>query len=110
MDNRREHPRHAVWFPVALESAGQEGIAITYDVSSGGLLMACPGRLEPGAEVQVTFHLRPGAPEQRARGRVVRIEENDREGPWRWRLAVEFDAPMPDLEALALRTEGALAR
>lgn len=100
MENRREHARHSVWFPIAVRSPDGEGIAISYDVSTGGLLMACPGRLEAGAEVSVTFRVREGAPERSAQGRVVRIEENQPHGAWRWRIAVEFDTPMDDVETL----------
>ncbi|MDQ3035583.1 MAG: PilZ domain-containing protein [Myxococcota bacterium] len=100
MDDRREHARHAVWFPIAVRSADGEGLAISYDLSTGGLLMACPGRVEPGAVVTVTFRMRAEAPERTAQGRVVRIEQNQPEGAWRWRIAVEFDAPMSDLESL----------
>jgi hypothetical protein len=100
VENRREHARHSVWFPISVRSPDGEGIAISYDVSSGGLLMACPGRLEEGAEVTVTFTVPAGASERTARGRVVRIEENEPHGAWRWRIAVEFDAPMTDVEAL----------
>lgn len=104
MENRREHARHAVWFPIAVRSGDGEGIAISYDVSTGGLLMACPGRLEPGATVTVTFRVGEGAPERSAEGRVVRIEENQPEGAWRWRIAVEFDTPMQDVESLIARS------
>lgn len=100
MDDRREHARHEVWFPIAVSSRDGEGLAISYDVSSGGLLMACPGRLEPGAEVTVTFRVREGAPEQTAKGRVVRVEENQPDGVWRWRIAVELEPRLTELEAL----------
>lgn len=112
MDNRREHSRHPLWFPISVVSEGRDGIAISYDLSSGGLLMACPGRLEPGAEVSVTFRVHASAPEQQVRGRVVRIEDNQpaSEGPWRWRLAVEFDAPVPELADLLASSSAALAR
>jgi hypothetical protein len=108
MVERRAHARYAVWFPVVVTSSVGEGIAISYDVSAGGLLVACPGRLEPGAEVEVTFRVRPEAPEQRARGCVVRVERNqeDDDGPWRWRIAVEFDHPVPEIEALLASSTG----
>ena len=104
MQNRREHERHAVWFPISVSSAVGDGIAISYDVSSGGLLMACPGRIEPGAEITVTFRLREGTPEQSARGRVLRVEENQPDGPWRWRIAIEFEHAVPEIEGLLARS------
>jgi hypothetical protein len=91
-----------VWFPIAVQSSIGEGIAISYDVSSGGLLMACPGKLEAGAAVTVKFRIDASAPEQEVRGKVVRVEknQNDEDGPWRWRIAVEFEQPVPEVEAL----------
>ena len=102
MDDRRGHVRHPVWFPVSIQSAGADGIAITYDVSVGGLLVACPGTLDVGAEVTVTFRINASAPEQSVKGRVVRIEPNSGadDGPWRHRIAVEFAEPMPELESM----------
>ena len=112
MDNRREHSRHALWFPIEISSESGGATAISYDVSSGGLLMACPGRLEAGALVTVTFRLLASAPEQEVRGRVVRIEENPaaRGGPWRWRMAVEFDAPVPELASLLATSAAPIVR
>lgn len=101
MQERRAHERHPVWFPITVANgSGGEGTAISYDVSSGGLLMACPGRVEPGAEIIVKFRIRGDGPEQIARGRVVRVEENQPEGPWRWRIAVGFEDDVPEIEAL----------
>ena len=100
MQDRRAHERHSVWFPITVSSDSGEGTAISYDVSTGGLLMACPGRVEPGAEITVTFRVRGDAPEQTARGRVIRVEENQPEGAWRWRIAVGFESEVPEIEAL----------
>ncbi len=102
-DERREHTRHAVWFPVSIESPAGEGVAITHDASSGGLLVSCPGSLEVGAVVTVTFRIRKDEPEHRVKGKVVRIIPTGDEGPWRFRIALGFDEPMPELEALLAR-------
>lgn len=110
MDDRREHERYSVWFPISVATEAGEGIAISYDVSTGGLLMACPGRLETGASVEITFRVRADAPEQRIRGRVVRTQDNDPDGAWRYRIAVEFDHPVPELEAIVASAQGALTR
>lgn len=102
MSNRREHERHSVWFPVAIEAGDERGIAVSYDVSSGGLLVACPGRVEIGAEVSVTFRIARDGESRTVKGRVVRVEKNPPEvdARWKYRLAVEFLEPQPEVEAL----------
>ena len=99
---RRRQERYQVWFPITVVTDdGQEGTAITYDVSSTGLLMACPGRLETGVHLTLRFRIDPDTPERAVRGSVVRVEDRpDEDGPWRHRLAVDFDEPQPDLQGL----------
>ncbi|MBX3276000.1 MAG: PilZ domain-containing protein [Sandaracinaceae bacterium] len=102
MDERRASERFPVWFPMTVVTDdGEEGTAITYDASAGGLLMGCAGVLAVGAHVVLRFTL-GGEPAERAVGaHVVRVEEaSDEAGPWRFRMAVEYDAPHPELEAL----------
>lgn len=105
---RRTNLRYRVWFPLrVVTEEGEEGTAITYDVSTVGLLMACPGSLELGRSVQLRFRVSPDEPEERAiRGTIVRLEprEEGDDGPWRHRMAVRFDQPQHELEA-ALRSE-----
>jgi hypothetical protein len=86
---------------------GDEATAITYDVSASGLLMACPGKLDVGARVELRFRVTSAEAEERVIvGRVVRLEprEDGDDGPWRYRMAVQFDAPQPELEGV-LRAE-----
>jgi hypothetical protein len=99
---RRRQERYQVWFPMTVVTHdGQEGTAITYDVSSTGVLMACPGRLERGARVTLRFRIDPDTPERSIVGAIVRIEEQpDEEGPWRYRMAVDFETAQPDLQGL----------
>jgi c-di-GMP-binding flagellar brake protein YcgR len=101
---RRTNERYRIWFPMTVVTDdGEEGTAITYDVSAAGLLMACPGKLDVGAHVTLRFRVGADDPDQRAIGaRVVRVEDNapDEEGPWRHRMAVEFDTPQPDLQGV----------
>lgn len=99
-DDRREHARHSVWFPVSIESPAGEGFAISYDVSVGGLLVACPGQVDVGSEVTATFRLHKDAPEHRVKGKVLRIEPTGDEGPWRYRIAVAFESPVPEIQEL----------
>lgn len=103
MDERRANERYRVWFPICVVTAsGDEGTAITFDVSASGLLMACPGRLEIGEHVQLRFRVSEDDTEERSIGAsILRVEENPGEaGPWRFRMAVQFDEPQPDLEGL----------
>lgn len=81
---------------------GEEGTAITYDASATGLLMACPGSLPVDAHVTLRFKISADDPEERAvAARVLRVEHSPgEESPWRYRMAVEFDAPQPELEGL----------
>ncbi|HJL14859.1 MAG TPA: PilZ domain-containing protein [Sandaracinaceae bacterium LLY-WYZ-13_1] len=100
---RRAKERYRVWFPMTVVTEeGDEGTAITFDVSAGGLLMACPGRLEVGTPVTLRFKISgDDAEERRIAAEVVRVEPGfDEEGPWRFRMAVRFAAPQPDLEGV----------
>jgi hypothetical protein len=100
---RRAKERYRVWFPMTVvTSRGDEGTAITYDVSAAGLSMACPGKLELGERVTLRFRIDPGdASERSYGGEVVRVEGNDGEdGPWRFRMAIRFDEPHPELEGI----------
>ena len=102
MDERRGNDRYRVWFPMTVVTDdGEEGTAITYDVSATGVLMACPGRLDVGAHVTLRFRVEADAPETSIAAKLIRVEESpDEQGPWRFRLAVEFDEPHPELEAI----------
>lgn len=103
MDERRASERFPVWFPMTVVTDdGEEGTAITYDASAGGLLMACAGVLAVGAHVTLRFTLSAEGSERRVGARVVRVEEQKGgdAGPWRFRMAVEYDEPHPALEGL----------
>ncbi|MGZ3423207.1 MAG: PilZ domain-containing protein [Polyangiales bacterium] len=111
MSESRAHRRYRVWLPIRVSSEGLEGvIAVSHDASVGGLMMSTPAlgigdeTLEVGARVELMFALPPvdEAPplETKVAGSVVRIEPNadDPEGPWPFRVAVRFDAPLAELE------------
>jgi len=102
MSERREHARHEIWFPIEVEVEDGKAIAVSYDVSTGGLLMAAPGRVEVGSEVTVTFRVSQHAPDKKVKGHVIRVEKNSPsvDARWRYRLAVAFDAQQPEIEAL----------
>lgn len=99
---RRANERYRVWFPMSVVTAeGAEGTAITFDVSATGLLMACPGRLAVGDRVELRFRVRQEEEERTLGASILRVEENvGEEGPWRFRMAVRFDEPHPELEGI----------
>jgi hypothetical protein len=105
MDERRSSERYRVWFPVTVVTAsGEEGTAITYDVSAAGILMACPGRLEAGEAVTLRFRVEQDEDERSFPAKIVRSEENDEDdGLWRYRMAAHFDEPHPELENMLER-------
>jgi hypothetical protein len=102
MSERREHARHEVWFPVEVEVEDGTAIAVSYDISSGGLLMAAGGRVEIGTELTVTFRVQRDGPESKVKGRVVRVDRNPQsvDNRWRYKLALAFDEPQPEIERL----------
>lgn len=97
----RRTQRFVVWLPVRVEELA-EGMAVSHNVSGQGLLMVTASVLEVGSPVTITFAIPPDDAQKTAHGRVVRVEPNrdDPEGLWRHRLAVEFDEPVPELEAV----------
>ncbi|GAB5550001.1 MAG: PilZ domain-containing protein [Sandaracinaceae bacterium] len=100
---RRANERYRVWFPLTVVTdEGQEGTAISYDVSASGLLMACPGSLQVDDVVTLRFKLASDDQDERnVQAKIIRVEATtDPEGPWRYRMAVEFLTPQPDLEGL----------
>jgi hypothetical protein len=99
---RRANERYRVWFPMSVvRDGGDEGTAITYDVSASGLSMACPGSLGVGEHVELRFRVSDDTDERAIGARVLRVEENGGEpGPWRFRMALRFDEPQPDLEGV----------
>ena len=78
----------------------EHGLAISYDVSAKGLLLASPATLEVGDAIDVTFAVPGSEDEERSiKGTVVRVSKNeaDPDGMWPNRLAVEFEEPIEDL-------------
>lgn len=104
MDERRANERYRVWFPMTVVTAGgEEGTAITYDVSATGVLMACPGKLEVGASVTLRFRI-DDKDERSFQAKIVRVEEQEEDdGLWRFRMAASFEEEQPDLESILQR-------
>lgn len=96
---RRQTERFQVWLPVKVDQL-REGIAVTHDASSRGMLIVSASTLEPGSPVEISLKTPEDPTPRRLTGTVVRVEDNseDPHGLWPHRLAVEFDEPQPDLE------------
>ena len=104
MDERRRAERYRVWFPMRTQTDAEgENLAMSQNISTSGLLMATTRELAEGAAVTVIFRVPPdNGDEQRVVGKVVRFEENenDPEGLWPYRVAVEFEDVHPELEPI----------
>jgi hypothetical protein len=100
VEQRRQHGRYQIWFPVHLAGSAVDGIAVTRNISASGMLIGLSTRLEVGAVVELRFAV-PGTsdPERVLHGKVVRIERNsdDPDGMFPYRMAVAFDDPDPAL-------------
>lgn len=75
---------------------------ISRDASATGILIATPSHFEAGEELALTVFF--GLKEtKRVKGRVIRVETNpfDSTEPWRYRLALQFYAPLPEIQERA---------
>ncbi|HEY3235810.1 MAG TPA: PilZ domain-containing protein [Polyangiaceae bacterium] len=97
---RRTEPRHELWLPVHLEEH-EPAVAITHNASRNGLLIVTARKVSEGP-IGVRFHWPTGETAGRVTGRVLRSEVNadDPNGLWPFAIAVEFESPLPDIEAL----------
>ena len=102
-DERRSGQRYTVWIPVEVIEGIDRSLAVSRDLSEGGLLVVSATSYTPGTAVTVELKLpsEVGTAITR-RGHIVRTEANseDPDGIWRHRLAVAFDQPVPELEAV----------
>jgi hypothetical protein len=95
--DRRDETRHTAWFSVRLD-AGELGecMALTRNVSRRGTLLCSAERFTVGAPVTIEVHLQAGEePPRRIQGTIVRLTPNDEDpdGLWPYKIAVEFDDP-----------------
>ncbi len=103
----RRFQRYTIWLPVQVAQL-EEGVAVGHDVSARGLLMVSASKLEVGAELTVKVQLPPDSSEEREiRGRVVRVEKNqeDPDGMWPHRIALEFEDTDEEMERALKRLE-----
>lgn len=102
MADKRQHERHALWFPVTVDVATGQVWAVCKDASAGGVLISGSQSLDVGEAVTVVFRVTPDSPERRIAGRIVRVEPPD-ESPravWLHRMAIEFLEPDETLGGL----------
>jgi len=107
-DERRRAKRHCLWFPMTVGGDGEtRGRAVSQDISESGMLVAAATKLEEEAPVSVTFRLSPQGEQRTVTGRIVRLRANERDpdGFWPHLAAIEFDEPVPQLEALLVELE-----
>jgi hypothetical protein len=102
MPDKRQHERHALWFPVTVDGATGQVWAVCKDASAGGVLISGSQSLRVGERVTVTFRVTPDSPEQQVAGRIVRVDPPDAHprAIWVHRMAIEFLEPDPALAAL----------
>jgi hypothetical protein len=78
-----------------VEGAGLTAMAVNQNISAGGMLIRVSTKLEEGQTVTLRFKVPPALQEERElSGRILRIESNeeDPQGMFPFRIAVEFDA------------------
>lgn len=111
---RRGAKRYVLWIPVQVTDDGPElsMLAVSRNISWSGALVIAGASLDIGQRVKLTLQLPGSAEERRLEGEIVRVEPNeeDPDGFWRYRIAVKFAEPVPDLEpafeALEAKTRG----
>jgi hypothetical protein len=78
---------------VLVQLGENDGYGVTRDVSERGLLIATRSRFVVGDRIEVAIHDASGVVKSNAR--VVRVDETPPEEPWRYRVALELDGPIP---------------
>jgi len=104
--DRRIDPRHFACFPAYLETpAGVPRSALIRDLSVSGALLLTRARVEVGDTLKLLLYLREDAAPFAATARVVREEQRPSEmvHPWTKAVAVQFVAPLAELEDEARR-------
>lgn len=93
-----------LWFPVDVTTGdAQKTLAVAKDASQSGIAISSPVGVVKGARVTLTFRVPPDSgPERTISGTVARHEHNpdDPNGMWPFRIGIEFDEPIPELEHL----------
>ena len=104
---RRANARYDIWLPLEIDVL-REGIAVSHDASKNGMLIVTASQPDVGTKVVITFRLPPGETSSRSvKATVVRVGPNEKDpnGIWPHAVAVQFEAPVPELETLLQLTE-----
>jgi hypothetical protein len=112
--DRRGDPRHLACFPAYVEADASSGSglpkpqgvprsALIRDLSVSGALLLTRARLAVGDTIKLSLHLGEGREPRVTLARVVREERrpNEMVHPWTKSVAVQFEEPIPELEAEA---------
>ena len=78
---------------VLVQLGDKDDYGVTRDVSERGLLIATRSRFIVGDRIEVAVHGATGV--VKANARVIRVQETPPEEPWRYRVALELDEPIP---------------
>ena len=100
-EERRKATRFAIWFPMKLSGDGDVILGITRDVSEVGVLLVSAAEPTEGASVELTLSFpNDEQAERTVKGKIVRVQDNeqDQDGLWRFRVAVEFAERVDELE------------
>lgn len=102
-EEKRKAPRHAIWFPMKMDTRGDVIMGISRDLSEVGVLMVAAAEPKPGAKVTMTMSI-PGdeVAERTVSGTIMRVQDNDAdsEGLWQHKVAVAFDERLDELDQL----------
>jgi len=98
-DERRVSARHTLWVPIEIKQGEEiQMLAVSRNISETGVLVIVGAKLEVGGRVDLKLQV-PGQSDEKLAGEIVRVEvnEDDPDGLWRYRLAIHFDTPVPQL-------------
>ena len=99
MEEKRQHPRYRISFPVRIDGPEKnDRVGVSFDVSACGMLLSTRSQFIVGQPLELTFRVGRDGDEQRVRGRVVRLTES-----WEHffprRVAVAFEAALDDIDS-----------
>ena len=102
MTERRRYARHRLAFPIRLDSKRKTGrIGMCRNGSISGLLLGTPSRFRLGERLLLAFRVSERhQQEKQLQGTIVRVEEDTPDSWFNRLVAVELDAPDPELDAL----------
>lgn len=97
---KREYRRYKILFPVTIRVDDEDIVAVCRDASVGGALIAAQAPVELGATVVARFRVSTELRDERTiTATVVRQElsTDEMQLAFPYRIALDFDEPLPDL-------------